>query len=572
MLPSQHTVTGSRSPQPPENTPVDAKIPLFCKPPGLNITALNIQKLHASDALTLPSPALQNALLEAYVGLVHPMLPILDLSNFLNAVTRGDGSAGQVSLMVYQAVMLAACPFVDSRKLEAEGFEDNRAALNVYFQRAKALYDLNYESDALAIVQTTLLMTYSFEARHNTTNSWHWSGIAISYAYNIGLHIDPETFGFEPSLRKLRRRLWWACFMQDQMVGLATRQPPRIRKDDFSTKMLQDRDFDVFTDPQGQLAAWFPCLLTAGQQQELALLCIEKTKLCVIISKIFHDHYTAQYKDKESRKSSDLRALLLYPKPAGTWKPNASVLDDELMAWNTALPQVVQQSPALNQTNKAPESFSIIDVHCYALCLIYRAVTLTLHRPEAQEASAIQDRWYPLMRTRTAAKEITRMLAELQSYGRVRSLPVVCIVAAIPAAVIHICDMKDTMPNINSSAATRYWKCVGVLEDLRTVYNAAPFAIEFLNAAYIKVTGDTLLTSKYLMLEETISDSPADYQRDLLTPVPSNLLETWYDANAGPMGSEDGDLVISVLSDGNNGELFGLSPADGSLQFPPYTG
>lgn len=69
--------------------------------------------LLAKDAVKLPPIFLPNALLHAYMDYVHPLMPLLDIRNFLDIVNSRNGLIGQPSLLLYQAVMVAATAFVD---------------------------------------------------------------------------------------------------------------------------------------------------------------------------------------------------------------------------------------------------------------------------------------------------------------------------------------------------------------------------------------------------------------------------------------------------------------------------
>lgn len=120
-----------------EQSDIAAQIPPFIRPPPFQIAAEDVSYLNIKSALTLPSIELQNALLQAYIEYVHPYMPLMDIHEFLNIVTRRDGLNGQTSLFLYQAVMFSASAFVDMKYLREAGYLTRKAARKSFFQRTR---------------------------------------------------------------------------------------------------------------------------------------------------------------------------------------------------------------------------------------------------------------------------------------------------------------------------------------------------------------------------------------------------------------------------------------------------
>jgi hypothetical protein len=57
-----------------------------------------------------------------------------------------------------------------------------------FYQRAKALYDASYESDAIATVQALYLLSYWWGSPLEQKDMWHWTGLAVGLAQTLGLH------------------------------------------------------------------------------------------------------------------------------------------------------------------------------------------------------------------------------------------------------------------------------------------------------------------------------------------------------------------------------------------------
>lgn len=130
---------GNRLPYLDEPNEVDplSVLPPWVKPLPDRIGQDEISYLQRKGALSIPPPALQNALLQAYVEYVHPYMPLLELFEFLDVINAGDGRTGQISLLLYHAVLFAGSAFVKKKVLAEHGYSNRKAARKIFFQRAR---------------------------------------------------------------------------------------------------------------------------------------------------------------------------------------------------------------------------------------------------------------------------------------------------------------------------------------------------------------------------------------------------------------------------------------------------
>ena len=112
-------------------------LPYFIKPLPSRIGPDEIEYLDKKGALSLPTPALRNELLRAYIEFVHPYMPLIDLYDFVMAVEGGSSSLGQISLILYQAVMFAGSAFVDMSHLHAAGYVSRKESRKDFFQKTR---------------------------------------------------------------------------------------------------------------------------------------------------------------------------------------------------------------------------------------------------------------------------------------------------------------------------------------------------------------------------------------------------------------------------------------------------
>ncbi|KPM41340.1 Cutinase transcription factor 1 beta [Neonectria ditissima] len=504
----------------------NAKLPAFLRPLPSKIAAEDVKYLHIKGALSLPTLPLQNALLQAYVEYVHPYMPLMDLNNFLSIIHTRDGRNGQTSLFLYQAVMFAASAFVDMKYLREGGYTTRKAARKSFFQKTRLLYDFDYESDRLVLVQALLLMTYWYETPDDQKDTWHWMGVAISLAHTIGLHRNPGSTSMTPAKQKLWKRIWWSCFMRDRLIALGMRRPTRIKDEDFDVPMLEESDFEIEVLPDDNTVIPPSCTLVRDieMQRELAIMCIAKAQLCVCISHMLKAQYSVLIRDKMKPENTTNSTMMLFPNKQLDNVESVTEVDHELMAWAESLPTCCQYRTLTPLDVK--DGRSTIAVQRTLLHMVYYTTISALHRPQFLPSSPLQApttsrqvQDMSRLRVRDAAMHITRMATELHQCRLERFLPTTGVTVILPAMIIHLLEMKNPAPQSRERATRGFRQCMRVMEKLREVYAAADYATGFLDAALRKAAIDinaNIAPSTMAMMKRV----PVEFSAQ--TPPPEN--------------------------------------------------
>ncbi|KAL2837828.1 fungal-specific transcription factor domain-containing protein [Aspergillus pseudodeflectus] len=268
------------------NTPrssllIPNNLPSYIKRPSTMLDIIDLQYLQGTDALNVPTGILRDELLKSYIRFVHPHMPIVDLANFVQAVKGSESicASDQLSLLLFQAVMFAGSLFIDLKYLLAAGYCSRKVARDHFFHRAQSLYRMQYESKATAVVQSLLLMLSQYEVSESWEQATVSIGICYSLAIKLGLHREDSKLSAShtSSYHFLRRRLWWSLVMQDTIVSLQTGLPPIICSNTYNVRLPQlgDFKFDIFSTQSEYFT-----ILDAAQRREMALIFIEKVKLC----------------------------------------------------------------------------------------------------------------------------------------------------------------------------------------------------------------------------------------------------------------------------------------------------
>ncbi|KAH8588390.1 fungal-specific transcription factor domain-containing protein [Bisporella sp. PMI_857] len=494
--------TRIQSPSAPPAPALKHKLPNYLKPLPPRMTSVDIDYMFAKGALSLPGIPIRNALLRAYLEYVHPYMPLLEVHEVLRIIEDGTGASGKISLLLFQAIMFAGTAFVDIEYLRSAGYTTRKAARKAFFQKARVLYDFDYEIDRVSLVQSLLLMTYWYETPDDQKDTWHWMGVAISLAHTIGMHRNPENSSMEPSKKKLWKRIWWSCFMRDRLVALGMRRPTRVKDEDYDVPMLTEADFEISLIPDHiTIIPQESIMRDVNAQRELAEMCIAKAKLCLCISHVLTAQYSVliRHQGMQGREGSTRSSVMLFPKKLDQTDEVRSC-DEELTTWINELPRSCHYSDDFDYGDKG----SSIYVQRSLLHMIYFTTLSALHRPqvlpsgstvEPEKSRELQD--VSRKKVREASREITRISQNLHRHNLEKYLPTTGVTVLLPAIIIHLLDIKSCNDEARQAAMDGFGQCMLVLEKLRDNYASADFATQFLEAAIRKADIDVgLLASQ----------------------------------------------------------------------------
>lgn len=458
----------------------------------------DIEYLDRKGAFTVPEINLRNELLRSYIQYIHPFMPIVDLKTLLTPI---EEDAGAISLLLFQAIMFAGTTFIDLRFLQYQGFESRKAARKAFFQRVRLLYDFDYESESIPLVQSLLLLTYWYDQPDDHKHTWHWMGVSLSIAYTAGLHRNPERSNMDLQTQRLWKRIWWSCFIRDRLIALGTRRPPRIRNGDFDVPMLTEDDFELDPLPLNlvKLLGEPPSIVDSNKRKTLAMTCIELAKLTICVSHVLASQYTLLGHNSKSVESK----MMLIPKKSARQVQEAAKCDEELEHWFQELPTNVKYKVS-EKKNMVEDP--AVNLHRAELRMIYLATMSALHRPQVFQSipnipKAVESQKASSQKVRQAAVEITDTICELFSLDQIRFMSTSCVPVLVPAILTHLLDMRSKDDLIRNDSTRRFYQCMKALQRLREVYASADSATLFLESAIRKAHIDIPALKEYLKLE-----------------------------------------------------------------------
>lgn len=357
------------------------------------------------------------------------------------------------------------------------------------------LYDFDYEVDRISLIQSLLLMTFWYETPDDQKDSHHWMGIAVSLSHTIGLHRNPERSNMDPKQRRLWKRIWWATYMRDRMIALGMRRPTRIKNEDFDVPMLTIDDFE-FAVLNGQSSCIPPSckiMQDTSMQRDLAIMCIEKAKLCICISHVLSTQYSVLHNNHgvQSHEGTTRTTMMLVARKDDPENCSVKACDEELKQWKASIAPEAKYKPSSLFDLTAGKG--TVALHRSILHMVYLATLSALHRPQVLPSTAAPSRKMASevldtsRRTvRFAANRLTAIAQNLNELDLIRCLPTSGITVLLPAIIIHLLDIKAPDETTRRASLQGFCQCMQILNKLRDIYAAADFSTAFLEAAIRK--------------------------------------------------------------------------------------
>ncbi|KAI1608336.1 transcriptional regulatory protein [Exophiala viscosa] len=472
----------------------------------------DLEYLQKKGAFVVPRQSLRNELLRCYVQYIHAYLPLPSLRHFLTSFVPNE-SVHSTSLLLFHAIMLASTLFVDERHLTAHGYMTRKAANKAFFQRAKLLYDSDYETDRMTIAQAALLMTYWHESPDDLKDGWHWLGIAISHTtVAIRTCNVAQPSSTEAQNKRAWKRVWWSCYMRDRLIAIAMRLPMRIRHGDFNMPMLDLSDFETDALPP-EVSLMLGGSLQADDPPTrvlLARMCISLVTLCICITQLLELKNPALGQKIIGIREKSTRLMA----ERATDPCDLIRCDRELEAWYRHLPPELRYFAPTSQLRDLEMGGEVINIHRAMLTGVYLTSMSILHRPQILHSTPSADvapeiHGLSRRKARNAANDITAMYEDLYARDLIRYLPNTGVTCLLPATIIHLLDIKHNDPLVRQLGRRKFEFCVQALQQLRGRYDLANLAFSFLEEVvrYADVQPNPLL-SALQRPDQTLKERP----------------------------------------------------------------
>lgn len=458
-------------------------LPPYILPCRQKLSKRTISCLRDQGAFVMPEGHLRDSLIHTYVQFVYPHLPVIDIADFANAMTRSDGSS-KVSLLVLQAIYYSATEYVSIDVLTASGFPSRTSARKIFFERAKNLYNSAFEADTIKVVQALLHMSSWTEDIPSGRDSRALSTVAIELARNARIQYSLCSSTLSIQDQRTWRRTWWCCVVRDHLIKLGL-EAPSIGMHESGMSMLEIADFKLsqsLPDP-GDEEDMFHLIRDGVRRAQLAKSCIAMARLCTIeIPQGPRQGWGSGTQGPTSLRGTgsnpDLAALIRADKNLEAW---ASDFDQQIQYFMT-------DSLERYCDNK------VIVLQQGILYSLYFALVSNLHRASHNSTAEISLTFgkaggISLQKSRAAGRSITSIYHRILEMDLMQFLPHTVVNILAEASTVHLLDVsseclrlrREGTRHLRSSALAL--RCLSDLYPIAgSVYGAALKTLSRLNA------------------------------------------------------------------------------------------
>lgn len=397
---------------------------------------IEVEILIRKGALMLPPKPLCDDLINSYFKWIHPIIPILNRARFMRQYRDRDNPP---SLLLLQAVILAASR-VSNNPLLTDSNGSTVTASCTFYKRAKALYDANFETDRVTVVQSLILIGWHWDGVDDVVkNVYYWGRVAIIIAQDTGMHRSVEASHLSSADKRLWKRIWWTLVTRDRSIAVAFGRPVIINLDDCDVETLEHDDFIDDDEDYERFAVY-----TYTPEPE-------------------HVHFFLRYVEL-SKIMGRIQSSLYSALPTGQQNmPEVLRIDKSLANWLRECPDTVFW-PRCQPNFWA----SLLHLNYYtAVCMVHR-FPLSVGSSE----TSLQETWNHPSRDIAfhAAAMITSIVEKLAEEDQIRYCPAYIVHTLFSAFVMHVYQMRSPELYVRRTAQGRLYSCMQVTKRISNVW------------------------------------------------------------------------------------------------------
>ncbi|KAK6205338.1 fungal-specific transcription factor domain-containing protein [Scheffersomyces amazonensis] len=509
----------------------------------ISLDSVELEILKLRGAFLLPSHELCLDLINSYFEHVHPLMPVINRTEFMKKFNDPNDNP---SLMVLQAVLLSGCRVTNNPLLLDSKGSSNLAALT-FFRRAKALYETNYESDPVSIIQTLILIGTYWEGPEDVTkNSFYWTRVAVGLAQGFGFQRDVnKSTTLTNNEKKIWRRIWWCLFEKDRNVAIAFGRPSVIDLNDCDVPMLTMEDFDE-NDSETDTVSPYPV------DETQALYFIHLVKLAEITGIIIKHQYSV--KSEQLKRKNKFSIIQHCDMLMGIWFTNLP-------------PQLV-----FSLTDTTTQNFysCLLNAQYYnRLYLIHRSNLIRM----AKSSSANPNNYkYPSWGISFQSARMISIISKiLLDRKQIKYCPVMFVYIAFSALVMLIYHVDSSNSVIASTAADSLMTSRAVLKELTNFFPIAKvlmklfdkYANDKIKRARVIENGNRIAEYQELTANQKAARARAQSQTQ-------TQIQAQVQAQANAQAQQQAQIfgnkpqpLFNQASPGNNSNSSGISPGGG---------
>ncbi|KAL7894090.1 fungal-specific transcription factor domain-containing protein [Trichoderma sp. SZMC 28014] len=203
--------------RPPSPEPTPGKTNNLMRDAGVNIYAL-------------PSEERTWSLIQQYFHKTGQLLPFIHEPSFCKTYLQMKNERFRAVRRTWLGLLNIILAIAASLSAKDDIPVDKRIQeSDIYYQRANGLCDRDSKRNAsLEMVQYLLILGQYLQGTQKSVQAWTTHGLAISAAYQLGLHSPDTNRGLSPLEREIRKRTWYGCILLDRTLSMTFGRPCTI--------------------------------------------------------------------------------------------------------------------------------------------------------------------------------------------------------------------------------------------------------------------------------------------------------------------------------------------------------
>ncbi|KAF2247885.1 hypothetical protein BU26DRAFT_519683 [Trematosphaeria pertusa] len=409
-------------------------------PHPVHMSAADIAYLKAKGAFEMPQDELLSALVGAFLDKFCTLYSIVNRDKFVQLYEQQ-----KLPWILMHAVCFIGATYCDQAVIHRSAMQSRWHARRCFYDKAKVLFDLGYETDKIILLQTVLLLTFWGPQMKSYWNPCSWIGFGVTIADSLGIYKSNSSAHQPPAGRSLLRRLWWTLAVRDAYCAALLGRPFRINMARCDTEPLSIDDFYP-EDGHDQAAA----AARAAESTYAGAQCqIQIAKLSLILRQIMLSKSNGKY---DAQVIANLHRLL--------------------EQWQADLPAAVDWRTPGNATNLCAMSLKIIFHH--------HLIVIHLGEPPCGSPdtnSQVDMDSLSIKLAESAAQTIASSAIALMTGSMVGNLPHEVFPGFFIAGIVFYRQMKNQNAMLAQLGQAALDNCQMVMNEARDNWDAAQWAL-----------------------------------------------------------------------------------------------
>ncbi|CUS15333.1 unnamed protein product [Tuber aestivum] len=399
------------------------------------------KELWERGAYMLPGSEVRDRLIAEYFRICHPCYPILDKRRFLHSVKTNT-----FSHILMQSVLMVAATHCDLSILQNAGYIRRHEAVEMFYKRARSLFDGDVEPDKMINMQSMFLLQFWWRAPSDQRDPLWWLAGAIRLAQTMGLHRSSKDSPMATDIRRIWRRAWWCLYIRDRQCSSSLGKPVIIRNEDCDVEDLTPDDFADDDD---------------GTPPEHIIYIMQQASLCKILGDMLLFEYCPGALKSITEKPEVVRDLAR-----------------RLEGWKSVIPRELEYNPGSR------------NLWAIKLQLAYQNVFILCHRPLSSNLNGHHKKIYEGLLTMAATVVGTVIKDLLEGFGArfMNPYDMGCFFCSM---TIHLVNRRTTNPTLAKEADERLQASLVQIREMEEILPVACWFRERLKHA-IQAREETL--------------------------------------------------------------------------------